>query len=403
LLLGGARQDGRAQEHDKGIAMARNITASATSLQRVTAPMGKRHRYRAMKDAKTLRNAARVDKDARTALVLGGGAPNMALMAGAVAAFNDRGVVFDVVSTSGAGSLAGLLWLAPKGMSPADALRSVTSMSISDAIYDHFPVNYKVFQKAGLWADHWRNAMAANPFFAVNPQQYLASPLYARAADWMALWAATLCPNGLNSNSWGLCSPTPFIEHIIDFDRIKHIEPHFYLNAYNISREVIEDFRKHEITPDHFRAALAFPLIYGPNRLNGDLYYEGAVVDCLNFKDVVEQHENLETIVVLDVLGSNTLIRKPRNLYDSWVLSMIIPLVKTAEDNIDLFACKHNGGWSKAAGAKRDLLKMEFDIPEEHLPEVLDWSASNAARLFDIGYKSGLEFCVTHAGKLKFS
>jgi hypothetical protein len=134
--------------------------------------------------------------------------------------------------------------------------------------------------------------------------------------------------------------------------------------------------------------------------LNGDLYYEGAVVDCLNFKDLVERHPGLETIVVFDVLGSDTLIRAPRNLYDSWVLSMIIPLVKTAEDNLELFALKHNKGWNRADGAKTDLLKVGFDIPEEYLGEVLDWSSSNAARLFEIGYKSGLSFCDAHHEKL---
>src|SRR5262249_50016108 len=49
------------------------------------------------------------------ALVLGGGAPNLTLMAGAVAALDDAGVEFDVVSTSGAGMLIGLLYAAPKG------------------------------------------------------------------------------------------------------------------------------------------------------------------------------------------------------------------------------------------------------------------------------------------------
>ena len=39
------------------------------------------------------------------ALVLGGGAPNLTLMAAAVAALDDAGVEFDVVSTSGAGQL----------------------------------------------------------------------------------------------------------------------------------------------------------------------------------------------------------------------------------------------------------------------------------------------------------
>jgi predicted acylesterase/phospholipase RssA len=235
----------------------------------VTSPLRKRHRHEANRAAKSRRNAERSEDRARTALVLGGGAPNMALMAGAVAAFVDRGVVFDVVSASGAGSLAGLLWLAPKGQTPAEALRSVVTMSISDTIYQHFPVNYKVFQKPGTWADLWRSALAANPFFAVKPRDYERSAPYAFWADWMALWAASLSPGGLDWSSWGLCAPTPFIEHIIDFDKIRHIKPHFYLNAYNVTKQVIDDFTKDQITPDHFRAALAFPLIYGPYRLKG--------------------------------------------------------------------------------------------------------------------------------------
>jgi predicted acylesterase/phospholipase RssA len=215
----------------------------------------------------------------------------------------------------------------------------------------------------------------------------------------MLLWAATLSPTGLNAGSWGLCQPTPFVERIIDFERLKYLKPYLYLNAYNASKETIDDFSKEVITPEHFHAALAFPFIYGPYRLNGDLYYEGAVVDCLNFKDLVEKHTGLETIVVFDVLGSDALIRAPRSLYDSWVLSMIIPLVKTAEDNLELFALKHNNGWQRPK-AKADLLKIEFDIPEEHLVEVLDWSSSNASLLFDIGYKSGLSFCDAHGDKL---
>ena len=295
--------------------MAKPRGAAAPAPEQVPSSPRHRHRYKANRTAKTARNAQRSENKARTALVLGGGAPNMALMAGAVAAFVQRGVTFDVVSASGAGSLAGLLWLAPKGQTPADALRSVVTMSISDAIYRHLPINYKVFQKPGTWADLWRDALSANPFFKVKPHDYEHSAPYALWTDWMALWAASLSPSGLNWNSWGLCAPTPFIEHIIDFDKIRHIKPYFYLNAYNVTKSLIDDFTKQEITPDHFRAALAFPFIYGPYKLNDQLYYEGAVVDCLNFKDLVELHTGLETIVVLDVLGSDTLIRAPRNIY----------------------------------------------------------------------------------------
>jgi hypothetical protein len=103
---------------------------------------------------------------------------------------------------------------------------------------------------------------------------------------------------------------------------------------------------------------------------------------------------------VFDVLGNDALIRKPRNLYDSWVLSMIIPLVKTAEDNLELFALKHNGGWRRSEGAKADLLVVPFDVPEDDLPEVLDWSYSNGKRLFEIGYRAAQRFLRSEAAEV---
>ena len=205
------------------------------------------------------------------------------------------------------------------------------------------------------------------------------------------LWA-TASPSSLTSFDVGLCARVPWAESLIDFDRVKDITPFFYLNAYNVTNKIIDDFPKEQITLDHFRAAFAFPFIYGPYEVDGCEYYEGASRDCLNFKDVVEKHPGLETIVVFDVLGVDSLIRKPRNLYDSWVVSMIIPLVKVAEDNLKLFALQYNNGWRRAEGAKADLLVVPFDVPEAHMDEVLDWSHSNGQRLFDIGYRSALAF-----------
>ena len=46
-------------------------------------------------------------------LVLSGGAPLLTFMAGALVALDERGVKFDVISTSGAGMLVGLLYAAP--------------------------------------------------------------------------------------------------------------------------------------------------------------------------------------------------------------------------------------------------------------------------------------------------
>lgn len=337
-------------------------------------------------------HAAKADTKSKTALILGGGAPNSALMAGAMAAFDDQKIAVDVVSSSGAGGLIGLLWLAPKDGNGAQALRNWVDSYVADPIYSVFPVDYKVFFKPGVLADAWRNWLRLNPITATIADEQGDNPIQRLVADWFQLGWATLSPSSLNYKDVGLCARVPWADQLVDFDKVKSIAPYFYLNAYNVTDEVMENFSKEEITLDHFKAAFAFPFIYGPYEMNGKDYYEGASHDCLNFQDLLARHPNLETLVVFDVLGHNSLIRRPRDLYDSWVLSMIIPLVKVAEDNMALFIATVNNGWRRADGAKTDVLSVAFDVPESQLPDVLDWSHSNGQDLFEIGYQSALKF-----------
>jgi NTE family protein len=362
--------------------------------------LGKGRLYHEKRRAKSAANAETAEHRSKRALLLGGGAPNMALMAGTVLAFHERGVEFDVVSTSGAGAVVALLWLAPKELAADDALRNIVNLSVSDAIYQGFSVNYKVFNKPGSLADLYRQWLSMIPGASMIFDQSKQNPMQRLASDWLQLAFATFCPSDLNPFSPGLCAPLPFIDGVVDFAKVKSIAPYFYVNAYNIDELQMDDFTKDVITADHIRAALAFPLIYGPFKLGKHHYYEGAVVDCVNYKDVVEKHPGLETLVVLDVLGAPSLIRPPRNLYDSWVLSMIVPLVSNAQDDTELFALKHNNGWLRRDGAKRDLYKIAYDIPEAKLVEALDWSSSNAQRLFGIGHKAGLDFCDAHPAEL---
>ena len=55
---------------------------------------------------------------ARLGVVVSGGAPTLHLAAGALCAFYEKRVNFDVVATSGAGALPGLLYVAPKNGDP---------------------------------------------------------------------------------------------------------------------------------------------------------------------------------------------------------------------------------------------------------------------------------------------
>ena len=335
------------------------------------------------------------------ALLLGGGAPTLTLQSGALAALLDKDVKFDAISTAGAGMLVGLLYAAPKGTSPRQALENTREMGVHDTIYDLFPVNFKVFHKPGYMADAYRRALHLLPRLA--PGQDLASRLF---ADWLALMFATWCPSDLSERSLGLCGHAPWIDEVVDFGKLQSFPGEFYMNAYCIEDHQMEIFTKDQITPDHFRAALAFPLIYPPFKFNGKTYIEGSAIDTLCFEGLLKYRDDrlqrekagktrtqklavlepLRNVVVFDVLSSKKIIREPRSLYDAWIQSIMIPLVEIAKDDIELFEHKYNQEW------QLNLLRIKFDIPEEHWPYVLDWSYSNLCTLYDIGYAAGEKF-----------
>ena len=328
----------------------------------------------------------------KTALVLGGGAPNATLMSGALVAFAEAGVHFDVISTAGAGALIGLLYLAPAQGTPIEALRGTTRMGVADAIYDHFPVNYKVFQKPGVLADLYRQLLQMNPLARTLTAEHGNSAMEALFSDWVQLLFTSVGPTDLNAKSLGLCANVPFLEQIIDFAALKKARPSFYINAYNISDRRMENFAKAEINADHCRAALAFPFLYPPYPLKDEktgedkYYYEGAAHDCLNYKALLDNEPDVERIVVFDVLGADELMRTPRDLYDAWLLSMIVPLVEIARDDTKLFKALHN------PGDRIEMFEVPFDIPRDHVEETLDWSRSNLETLFAVGYESAKRY-----------
>lgn len=373
------------------------------------------------------------------ALVLGGGAPNLTLMAGAVAALDDAGVEFDIVSTSGAGMLIGLLYAAPKGGDRAAALKNTVNMGVHDAIYRFFPVNFKVFHKPGTLAqaytkfwqlaadnreaiegpvgdfrDQWLKMLSASPLFAPWAEtwkQFLgkfSSPDDKNGDaqrffdDWAALMLATFCPSDLSATSQGMCQPAPFVEQAVDFSKLKEFKGEFYMSAYCIESGEMEIFEKKEIMIEHFQAALAFPLIYAPFKMNGKTYLEGAAKDTLNFKGLLEYRKDrkdrlkvIDTIVVLDVLGMKELIAEPRSLYDAWVKSIIVPLTAIAEDDIKLFEQLHLENKVNLKkyfrGKKPKVVKIDFQkqISHNNWPNVLDWSYSNLSALYEAGYRAG--------------
>ncbi|MET0266282.1 MAG: patatin-like phospholipase family protein [Duganella sp.] len=340
----------------------------------------------------------------KTGLVLGGGAPNSPLIAGALAAFLDQEAEFDVISASGAGVLMGLLYAAPLEGRPRDALKRWADAGVSDTIYKMMPVNYKIFHKPGKEADAFRGVLGGGaPLFPG-----IASVLGGGApwTDWTQLMMSTMSPSNLSPKSLGLCAHAPFLEDTIDFSAIAGMRPAFYINAYNLNQHRMRIWNKHEIGAPQVRAALSFPFLYPPTEIDGEDYIEGAALETLNFDPFIEgkgEHADTDTLVVLDILGDERLLRKPRHLYDAWVGSIIAPLVKVSQNQLRLFELEHDTDRRTGASRQRVLkLDLMAAVPDEHVQYAMDWSSSNMQLLFDIGYKAATRFCRQNAARLRF-
>lgn len=280
-------------------------------------------------------------------LVLGGGAPHLPLMSGALLALEEAGLDFKVMSTTGAGMLAGLLYVSPSRLNPDEslgearrrALRATSTMGVEDLIYQFLPINYKVFQKPGPVAEAL--APAFNLFFQAprdTPEQRLFS-------DWMALMSATFMPSSLTPWSKGLCQPPSWIEGLVDFDAFLDNlgEAGFRLGAYCIEDRADVSFDREDLSLDHCKAALAMPFIYEPYKLSDGAggektYLEGSAFDPLKLNpDDVMVDGDVDTIIFFDILGHRKLVDEPRDLTDAWVQSIIAPLTRLAENSLEQF------------------------------------------------------------------
>ena len=284
-------------------------------------------------------------------LVLGGGAPNLPLMTGALLALDKAGVDFKVITTTGAGMVVGLLYAAPRKHDPDDswetarreALKATREWGIDDAIYRMMPVNYKIFQKPGDLARAFSNA--TNPFLWSIPRESRRQRLL---GDGLALMASMMSPSNLTPESKGLCQPPPWIEMLVDFESLEKnladSDTRFRMSAYCIEDAAERTFHRGEITADHFKAALAMPFIYAPYPLydpeheEEKTYLEGSAFNTLEFNpENVMAEADVDTIIFFDIMGDRHLIGEPRWLIDAWGKSIVAPLTRLAELGLTKF------------------------------------------------------------------
>jgi predicted acylesterase/phospholipase RssA len=399
--------------------------------------------------ARRARSTARPDvARTKTALVLSAGAPHSPLMAGALAALCEHRRTFDVVYTSGAGTLIGLLFVAPKGKSPQEALRAIVDLGVSDAIYRFLPIGYKAFFKPGPFTQpihRWAQQFKLGNFplrpigkpitpighaynAAMNTLMTAKSGAIKRTYnDLVDMWAATITPTTLTPWSKGVSPPLPFLEDLVDFDQLRGFPGKFFANAFKVAHVPEGDkgrsglravlFDEDAITPHHVRATFAYPFIYEPVLIEGEHYFEGANRDPINFGNLLTSVNcrDIKTVVLIDILASldRHLLRPARSLWDAYGLSIMAPVVANAKKELtrfekEFYSCKtirerrdpHEYRARYPDGYPEEFYKLTFDIPDDVGQHLTEWSYSNLSTMFKIGYECGQKFWQDNAKKL---
>src|SRR5262249_7076662 len=119
--------------------------------------------------------------------------------------------------------------------------------------------------------------------------------------------------------------------------------PVLYFNAYNLTDRRPELFinrKDHPLyrpmTIQNLMACSALPYLLEPIEIDGKIYCEGAKVDHVNFRDLIDHHPYLDEIWIVRILAKNQ-THPPKALLDAFNNLVMLFASTTSEDSIALF------------------------------------------------------------------
>jgi predicted acylesterase/phospholipase RssA len=330
-----------------------------------------------------------------------GGAPTLHLAAGALCAFYEREVSFDVVGTSGAGALPGLLYMAPRKADPAAALKSIVNLNIYDALHHAIPNNFKVFFKYGPFSPLFWQLGRMIPRFALPPETRHANAPQRLYNDLIDLAVAAITPTTLTYWSNSVLNRVEVINDLVDWSALKNHPKAFYLNAFSFKTRELELFDKTMISPETFYAALAMPWLYPPKDVRGTPYTEGASHDPSGLEALQKSAEarKLNAIVVIETIGPE-LWTDPEDLQEALELTIMDPIVTLAE-NVAALTSLEDVVFNQHTQVLPKVYRLQFDLSSWERGKTLEWSYSNALRLWDVGYRTAETFYTDSAGTVR--
>jgi predicted acylesterase/phospholipase RssA len=437
---------------------APNIVAAIATLKEAAAkdPEAASAAIAALEDiAKTAPSEAVKSNVPKRAICLGGGGPAVGLHIGALEALKDRHVDFgnerSVWALSCIGAWVGVIYnQAAKGQEiettynffhdifrdnksfesfPTNTIFAPDWAGYAEAIFDHLcePATYRnaflpreimraYFETMSYLADrkNWRNfsqgdfnRWTLNNILAVHPAiRFLSGLVYKTRVDGRARL---------------FYKDSNFLKHI-KFGALKEKgKPFIFHNAYNFATHRVDLFandppqwhgRAHKpIGTASLCACSALPFVEETVKVNETVYCEGALVDTVNFKSLLKDHNTkespLQEIWINRIVDTHQ-IHKPKNLHDALANLCQLFAATVGEDDVKLF--KHHvkeNNRDKSKDPEVEKLKFFGTIIEIEVSDQINfhWSHENLDNGRRYGAKAAtdaiklLEWCKTNGKK----
>jgi predicted acylesterase/phospholipase RssA len=353
----------------------------------------------------------------KRAITLAGGGPAAGLHIGVLEALDKAGLKFDVWALSCIGAWVGLVY---NQCDPGKEVEQTyeffrDGVFRDDQTYSRFPIN-SVFG-----SDNFANTRAMVEFFT-DPESYknlwLPDKVAESAKETVAFMSDRAKWNQGDFNRWVLndvLAVNPFVRYwtsmmylssISGLSRIHYPEssfmkaikferlydegkPFIFHNAWNITKQRLDlfsnqptfpapsGFKYGKITSASLCACSALPYIEETVQIGDDIYCEGALVDTVNFYQLLEDHPDLDEVWVNRIVDSGQ-VKSPRTIADALANLCMLFAATVGEDDIKLFQyhVKEENKWHGR-------------IVEIHVNDSVNfhWTRSN----LDIGRRYGRE------------
>jgi len=353
----------------------------------------------------------------RKALALSGGGPAVGIEIGALKAFEEKGMKFDIFSCACVGSWVGCLY---NSLRPGpDRMKKVENfffekIFIPDDIYESFPICYKVFrmdyfEDMKKYADKLFNPDTYQKLFLPDHivqyfQQILLNPpttsdeINYFISEGLALnpavrWMSEMIYKVKKSGIAGLVNSGDFVKANINMENLFNSDKLVYLNAYNMTKSRLERFinrKEHKeykpISADALMAGSSV-LEYTENRTIGnrpDKYCEGAVINTVELNTLLDDHKGeLDEIWVVKIADYQE-VKPPNNLIDAALTAVMLPFDTISDDDIEIFA-HHLTQVSEHEKTRLIKINMNYGLVNYH------WNHSNLKEGINTGYEGTLK------------